>query len=95
MNHDVIIFFQAVSATAAWASGLIFFRFWRQSHDALFAFFGSAFWLLATSWALLGLFAPTEEARPYVYGIRLLAVALLIVGMLVKNSTRRAAGSRS
>ena len=85
MNHDVIIFFQAISATAAWASGLIFFRFWRQSHDSLFAFFGSAFWLLGVSWALLALFSPTEEARPYVYSVRLVAFGLLIAGMLVKN----------
>jgi hypothetical protein len=85
MNHDVIILFQGISATAAWAAGLIFFRFWRQSRDSLFAFFGSAFWLLATSWTLLALLAPTEEARPYIYGVRLLAVVLLIVGMVVKN----------
>ncbi len=85
MNGDVIVFLQGISATAAWASGLIFFRFWRQGHDVLFAFFGSAFWLLAASWSLLALFSPTEEARPYVYSVRLLAVALLIVGMLVKN----------
>jgi hypothetical protein len=85
VNHDVIVFLQGISATAAWASGLLFFRFWRQSHDSLFAFFGSAFWLLAISWALLALFSPTEEARPYVYLVRLVAVALLIVGMVVKN----------
>jgi hypothetical protein len=85
MNHDVITFLQGISATGAWASGLIFFRFWRQSRDSLFAFFGSAFWLLATSWSLLALFSPTEEARPYVYGVRLVAFGLLIVGMVLKN----------
>ena len=85
MNHDVITFLQGISATAAWASGLIFFRFWRESHDSLFAFFGSAFWLLATSWSLLALIAPTQEARPYVYGVRLVAFVLLIVGMVLKN----------
>jgi hypothetical protein len=85
VNHDIIVLFQGISATAAWASGLIFFRFWRQSHDSLFAFFSSAFWLLATSWGLLAVFSPTEEARPYVYLVRLVAVALLIVGMAVKN----------
>ncbi len=85
MNHDVITFLQGISTTAAWASGLIFFRFWRKSHDSLFAFFGSAFWLLASSWTLLALFFPTEEARPYVYGVRLVAFLLLIVGMALKN----------
>jgi drug/metabolite transporter (DMT)-like permease len=85
MNHDIITFLQGISATAAWASGLLFVRVWRQTHDSLFGFFGVAFWLLAASWALLAVFAPTEETRPYIYGIRLLAFILLIIGMVAKN----------
>jgi len=85
MNHDVITFLQGISATAAWASGLFFLRSWRESRDPLFGFFGAAFWLLACSWALLAVFSPTEEARPYVYGLRLVAMLFLIIGMIVKN----------
>jgi type IV secretory pathway component VirB8 len=85
MNHDVITFLQAVCATGAWACGVFFLRFWRQSGDALFAFFGCAFWLLAASWTLLALLAPLEETRPYVYGLRLIAFGLMIAGMVLKN----------
>ena len=81
----IIPFLQTVSATAAVAAGLFFFRFWRESGDRLFAFFGAAFWVLAVSWVLLALINPTAETRPYVYAIRLLAFLLLIVGMIDKN----------
>ena len=79
---------QAVTATAAWVAGLLFLRFWRETHDRLFAMFGMAFWLLALSWALLGLFSPTDEARAYVYVLRLLAFVLIIGGIVHKNRSR-------
>lgn len=89
MRPESVAFLQAVSATGAWVAGLFFFRFWRESHDRLFAFFGAAFWLLALSWALLGLVSPTEEGRPYIYAIRLLAFLLMIGGMIDKNRASR------
>ena len=82
---NVIEFLQAVNATAAFVAGLFFFRFWRDSRDTLFAFFGSAFWCFAVSWALLALVDPTAETEPYIYAIRLVAFGLLIVGMVNKN----------
>ena len=88
MRLPLIPFLQAVSATAALAAGLFFFRFWRESRDRLFAFFGAAFWVLAVSWALLALINPADETRPYVYAIRLVAFVLMIAGMIDKNRTR-------
>ena len=88
MRPDYIVFLQAVAATGAFVAGLLFFRFWRESQDRLFAFFGSAFHLLALSWALLGLVSPTEETRPYIYAIRLVAFGLLITGIIDKNRSR-------
>lgn len=88
MSAEIVVFLQGFSAAGAWVAGLLFLRFWRQSRDRLFAFFGAAFWLMAVSWALLGLFSPTEETRPYIYAIRLLAFLLLIVGIADKNRDR-------
>jgi hypothetical protein len=85
----LIPFLQTVSATAALAAGLFFLRFWRDSRDRLFAFFGAAFFVLAVSWALLALINPSDETRPYVYAIRLIAFALMIIGMVDKNRTSR------
>jgi hypothetical protein len=90
MNHDLIIFVQAVASTAACINGLFFFRFWRDTRDDLFAYFGAAFGLLGLSWALLAVFAPTEETRPYVYSLRLIAFLLIIAGIAVKNRGQRA-----
>ena len=88
MRLAIVPFLQAVSATAAAAAGLFFFRFWRDSGDRLFAFFGAAFWVLAVPWALLALANPSDETRPYVYAIRLVAFLLMIVGMVDKNRAR-------
>jgi hypothetical protein len=85
MNAEAIVFLQGIAAMGAWVSGLFFLRFWRDSRDPLFGYFAAAFWLLALSWTLLALFSPTEDARPYVYGLRLIAFALIIAGIIVKN----------
>jgi hypothetical protein len=85
MSHDVTIFLQGISSMGAYASGLFFLRFWRESRDSLFAFFGTAFLLLGVSWTLLAFIAPAEDTRPYIYGLRLVAFALIILGTVLKN----------
>jgi len=85
MTAEHIAVVQAVTATAAFANGLFFFRFWRQSRDALFAYFGAAFWLLAASWTLLAFFSPHGDALSDIYAIRLVAFLLMIAGMIAKN----------
>lgn len=85
MTHDLTILLQGLSSMGAYASSLFFFRFWRDSRDSLFAFFGAAFLLLGLSWTLLALIAPADDTRPYVYGLRLVAFALIIVGTVLKN----------
>lgn len=89
MMPALIPFLQAVSAALGWVSGLIFLRFWRQSRDLLFAFFGAGFLVMSLSWALLAIVSPTGEARPYIFSIRLLAFLLIIAGMIQKNRSRR------
>ena len=89
MNTDSLVFFQSVGATGAWVGGLLFLRFWRDSRDPLFAFFGGAFWLISLSWTLLALTNPTDEARPYIYALRLVAFILIIAAMVVKNRESR------
>jgi hypothetical protein len=82
---EIVAFLQGVSAAGAWISGLVFLRFWRRNSDPLFAYFAAAFWLLGVSWTLLALSRPDAEARPYVYGIRLIAFGLIIGGVISKN----------
>jgi hypothetical protein len=87
MSHEVTVFLHGISSMGAYASGLFFVRFWRESRDSLFAYFGAAFFLLGLSWTLLALFAPAEDTRPYIYGLRLVAFVLIILGMVLKNRT--------
>lgn len=89
MSADVLVFLQGISACGAWVSGLLFLRFWREERDALFGFFCAAFWLMSLSWALLALTNPTDEERPFIYAIRLVAFVLIIVAMIVKNRGAR------
>ena len=83
--HDATVFLQGVCSSAALVIGLMFFRFWREHRESLFAFFAVAFWLMALSWAVLAVLSPTEETRPYVYGLRLVAFLLIIAGVVAKN----------
>jgi hypothetical protein len=85
MRTQIVVFLQGACAMASWAVGLFFLRFWRESRDRLFAYFAAAFWLLGASWVLLGLVGPTEDNRPYIYGLRLVAFLLVIAAIIEKN----------
>jgi hypothetical protein len=85
VTHDLTVLLQGISSMGAYASSLFFFRFWRDSRDSLFVCFGTAFLLLGVCWTLLALTAPAEDTRPYVYGLRLVAFALIIAGTVLKN----------
>ena len=83
---SLTVFLQGFSAAGALVAGLLFLSFWRESRDRLFMYFAVGFWMIGASWAALGLFSPSHEARPYVYGLRLVAFVLIIAGIVVKNS---------
>ena len=81
----LVVFLQGFSVAGAFAAGLLFLRFWWESRDRLFVYFAIGFWMIGASWAALGIFSPTAEARPYVYGLRLAAFTLILSGILEKN----------
>ena len=86
MSPAIILILGGLLLGGYLVAALFFLRFWRESSDRLFAFFGAAFWLLALSWLLLSVSSPTEEARPYIYAVRLVAFLLIIGGMIDKNT---------
>ena len=73
------------TAMGAFVAGLFFLRFFRQTRDALFGYFGAAFWLLAAQAVALGLTDPDAEVRVYLYLPRLVAFVLIIVAIVQKN----------
>ena len=64
---------------------LFFIRFWRRTHDRLFLFFASAFFVLMVERIVRVMMAVEDEWAPYVYTIRLFAFVLIIVAIVDKN----------
>ena len=78
--------FLAGMVTAGYAlAGLFFIRFWRSTHEVLFAAFAGAFGLMALNQALVAILQPVEEHRGWFYLLRLAAFLLIIAAILRKN----------
>ena len=77
------------TAMACAAIAVIFLRFWRRTHDALFAFFAAAFAMMALNRAILAVVGEARETATALYGVRLAAFLLILVGIVVKNASPR------
>jgi hypothetical protein len=66
-------------------AGLFFFKFWRRTADALFAFFALAFWVLALNQTLTAFSRIPLEERTWLYLLRLIAFVLILIGIALKN----------
>ena len=64
---------------------LFFLRFWRATSDRLFAIFAVAFLILAVNRMALAFVGGTDEARAYLYVIRLAAFVLILYAIVDKN----------
>jgi hypothetical protein len=65
--------------------GLLFVRYWRRSHDGIFGWFAIAFLLLALNQGLPAFFDFVREEQSWVFVLRLLAFAVIIVAIVRKN----------
>ncbi len=75
-------------------AGLVFLRFWRKTHDRLFALFGASFFLMAVNRAWLSVVGEAAESRTAIYLIRLLAFVIILVAIVDKNLAPRRARRR-
>ena len=66
-------------------AGLFFLRFWARTRDGLFLAFALAFWLLGLMQALLVFANIPDEERSWLYLLRLVAFALILVSIGYKN----------
>ena len=69
-------------------AGLFFLRYWRESRDRLFGWFGVAFFVLAFNRALPVLLHENREATLLPYLVRLLAFLIILAAILDKNLRR-------
>jgi uncharacterized membrane protein YeiB len=81
MIYGAIIMGYAVAA-------LFFLRFWRQTHDRLFALFAVAFAIFAANRIVLTALAEDSEGRTIVYVFRALAFAVIAYAVIDKNRAR-------
>jgi hypothetical protein len=70
-------------AMAFAVAGLFFLRFWRETHDRLFAFFALSFFILAVNRIALGYLVYHE-----LYWVRFTAFVLVLLAILDKNRAR-------
>jgi membrane protein CcdC involved in cytochrome C biogenesis len=73
-------------------AGLFFLRFWRETHDRLFALFALAFFVLAVNRVSLVLVAQHDIKGDYLYWVRLLAFLLILVAIVDKNRSQKSPG---
>jgi uncharacterized membrane protein HdeD (DUF308 family) len=84
-------FLSGVIFAGSLTAALFFLRFWRQTGDRLFALFSLSFAVMAVSRLLLTAVDETNEARPWVYLLRLAAFGLIIGAVVDKNRVRERA----
>lgn len=78
-------FLYGAIVTLCVVSALYFWRFHRQTRDHFFGLFAAAFAMLGLNFILLATGDRESEVRPYLYLIRLLAFALIILAIVAKN----------
>lgn len=79
------LFVSGALATCYLAAALFFLRFWRDTRDRLFAFFGVAFALLAAQRTALAVFAHEPRVELALYAVRALAFLVLAAAIVDKN----------
>jgi hypothetical protein len=68
---------------------LFFFRYWHRTRDALLAWFGAAFLVLAGNQALAELIEFGRDELGWVWLLRLVAFSFIIIGIVQKNARGR------
>jgi len=82
---DFSSFVLGASAMGCLVIATFFVRFWRDTGDRFFAAFSLAFAVFASNRVILLIVGDNEEARTYVYLVRLVAFLLIIAAVVDKN----------
>ena len=82
MSADLI---SGGTVVAGLVIALFFLRYWRQTHDRLFLMFAGGFLTFALSRLILAFLEEDDEGRVFVYTLRLLAFALILIAIVDKN----------
>jgi hypothetical protein len=78
-------FLLGVIAAASFTAGAFFLKFWRRSHDNFFLAFVVYFLTEGGIRVAHMFFARPNEANPWIYVVRLMALILILAAILRKN----------
>ena len=78
-------FFTGVATAGFLIAALFFFRFWKATQDTFFVILGIAFVLFAANQAAVVLLEVSHEEQSWIYVLRLVGFALLLVAIALKN----------
>jgi len=84
----MITFVSGVLVMGYAVAALFFARFWRDTHDRLFAWFAASFALLAVQRAGLAFAVMHNQPTTLIYVLRLIAFLLILVAIVDKNRRR-------
>jgi hypothetical protein len=80
------LFLWGVLTMATAVAALFFLRYFRRTGDRLFGFFAFSFALMSANWASHVWITPAQAPYAFrIYLVRLLAFALIVVGIIDKN----------
>lgn len=85
---SLLAFVYGATAMACAVAALFFLRFWRDTQDRLFLLFATAFVVFAVNRVALATLTLAAEDVPYLYALRLVAFALIVVAIVDKNRSR-------
>jgi hypothetical protein len=86
VSADFVVGFTAMGCFVA---ALFFVRFWRTTGDRFFAWFALGFAIFGANRVALGFVSENSEARPALYGVRLLAFLVILGAIAEKNRAPR------
>jgi hypothetical protein len=85
----MLSFLWGATAATSLVAALFFLRFWKDTHDRLFAALSAGFAAFSLNYVLLACIVPSNETRHLFYLVRLLAFGLILVGVVDKNLRSR------
>jgi len=81
----MITFFAGALTASFLVAALFFLKFWRKTHDRLFAHFALAFVLFAINQVATTIVEVNTERGSYIYLLRIAGYVLILIAIIEKN----------
>jgi len=82
----MIDFLSGIDTTLYLIVGVCFLKFWRRTHDRLFAFFALAFGLFALNQIATTALNAFDDRTGYIYILRILGYGVIVYAIVDKNT---------